>query len=78
MSGLEIGPRLRAARRSADLTQAQLAKRLGRSQRWVLRREAGTSATTAADVKAWAEATGTDPRWLLDMGGDVPTVRVLE
>jgi hypothetical protein len=43
-----------------------------------MRREQETTTITPTELRAWAETTGADPRWLLDLGGSAPTMTVAE
>lgn len=74
----KIGPRLRAARLAQCLTHRALGDLIGISARGIMRREQGATDTTTAELRAWAQATGADPRWLLDLGGSAPTMTVAE
>jgi len=57
----QFGAELRALRKRAGLTGDQLAERLGWSQAKVSKTETGKTMPTAADVRAFAEATGVEP-----------------
>lgn len=76
METLRIGPRLRAARLSRYLTHQALGEAIGLSARSVMRREQETTTITPTELRAWAETTGADPRWLLDLGGEPPVMGV--
>lgn len=51
-----LGERIRRARLDADLTQGQLAERLGISQNSVSNVETGVSTIDAPDLPVWADA----------------------
>jgi transcriptional regulator with XRE-family HTH domain len=53
-----LGERIRRARRNADITQLELAHRLGISQGVVSNVETGVSTIDAPDLPRWAEALG--------------------
>lgn len=55
---MDLPERLRQLRERAGLTQSQLAKRLGKHQTWVSRRELATSNVLPNDALDWAEACG--------------------
>ena len=61
----EIGARLRAARLHANLTQVQLADRIGRDHRTVHRWEYAQRIPTLEDLLLLADAVGVD---LADLG----------
>lgn len=64
-----LGERLRELRRLSGATGGQLAERLGAGwgQSKVSKIETGRQLPTAADVEAWATATGADARPLVDL-----------
>lgn len=62
---VEYGRRLAAARQDADLTQAELAARIGLTRASVANIEAGRQGQLAEQVIIAAQATRVDPRWLL-------------
>ena len=51
-----IGLRIRAAIAGADVTQEELAERVGKSQQWVSRRITGTVPADASDIELIAAA----------------------
>ena len=53
---------LREARETAGVTQAELARRLGRSQQAIAQAERWSSNPTAAFIRAWAHALGLELR----------------
>lgn len=53
-----IGLRIRAALAGADVTQEQLAERIGKSQPWVSRRIIGVTPADASDIELIAAALG--------------------
>jgi transcriptional regulator with XRE-family HTH domain len=53
-----LGYLLREARESVGVTQAELARRLGRSQQAIAQAERWASNPTAAFIRAWADALG--------------------
>ncbi len=61
-----VGYHLRLSREKADLTQAELAKRLGCSQQAVAQAERWESNPTIEFVRRWAAACGTKAR--LELG----------
>jgi ribosome-binding protein aMBF1 (putative translation factor) len=58
-----IGADLRAARRTAKLTQAQLAQRLGKSQTLVSQAESGSARVSERYVRAVLKACGLPAGW---------------
>lgn len=62
-----LADRLRNLRRDTGATGAEFAERLGWGQPKVSRFETAKRLPTAADVRAWAEATDADPQELLDL-----------
>ena len=76
MDPYDVGPRLRAAREARLMLRKDLARVLGRPVQWVMRRERGSTVTSADELRAWAVATEGDPAWLLDLGGQAPVMRV--
>ena len=66
--------RLAKARKVADLSQTQLAERLGISERTIKRYEAGATPKRGI-VLGWAMATGVNATWLehgIDVNGNDP------
>lgn len=61
---LTTGQRLVVAREYADLTQGELAERLGVSTATVQRAETGRTEPKRRTFMAWAMATGVDRQWL--------------
>lgn len=59
-----LGDRLRKARESAGLNQAELAERLGVARMTVSRSESGSTEPMRVVVRAWALATGVPLMWL--------------
>lgn len=51
-----IGLRIRAALAGADVTQEELAERVGKSQQWISRRITGTVPADASDIELIAAA----------------------
>ncbi len=73
----DFGRRVRTARTTADLTQSQLAERLGVSRSSIANVEGGRQPQTVEQALAIADATGCDPRWLAtgwDQGDPVRAV----
>lgn len=63
--------RLQVARRSAQLTQAELAKRLDWTQAEISKCETGVRRLDVIELKLWVEALGTDLlRFVSEMDGD--------
>ncbi len=58
--------RLREARRSAGLTQVEAATRLGQTQQFVSRCEAGDRRIDALDLADFSDLYGRSVEWLLD------------
>jgi ribosome-binding protein aMBF1 (putative translation factor) len=58
-----IGADLRAAREAAELTQAQLAEKMGKSQTLVSQAESGTARVSERYVRAVLEACGLPEDW---------------
>lgn len=52
---------LRESRKAADLTQTELAQRLGKKQAYVSKIELGERYLSLMDFIEWCEACGTDP-----------------
>jgi len=62
-SQMDLGPRIKAARAHAGLTQAQLAKLVGMTQQMIQKLESGRADATASLLDICIE-TGVSPRWL--------------
>ena len=60
-----VSDRLRKARETAGLDQAQLAERAGLSRATVSNAERGVGIPQRATLLVWAMATGVDPEWLM-------------
>lgn len=58
----EVARAIIAARARLDLTQGELAKRMGVTQPFIAKLESGRSLPTMATLKKIAEATGTVPK----------------
>jgi ribosome-binding protein aMBF1 (putative translation factor) len=58
-----IGADLRAARRTAKLTQSELAHRLGKSQTLISQAESGSARVSERYVRAVLKACGLPARW---------------
>lgn len=66
-----VQDRLIKARDVADLSQTQLAHRLGVSLSTVRRIERGEKPANRMEMYGWAVACGVDPEWIIDgEGGD--------
>jgi transcriptional regulator with XRE-family HTH domain len=55
--------RLRQAREEADLTQVEVARRLGRPQTWVSKCELGERRVDFVELEDWAAACGKPLDW---------------
>lgn len=73
-----LADRLTKAREHANLTQHELAERLGVGDKTVWRAEKGSPGTQRTTILAWAVACGVDHTWLLtgEEGGDADTQAV--
>lgn len=60
----DVYDRLRKARESAGLDQAQMGARLGVHPKTVGRWESGASPMSSMAIRAWAEVTDVPPHWL--------------
>lgn len=71
----EIHDRLRKARETAGLTQTQVATRLNKSLNTIYLYEVGHTDISARNLLIWANATNTDPTWILtgQQAGPAPT-----
>ncbi len=65
-----IGARVRRIRRSQDITQEQLAARIGVAPSTVVRIETGQTSPSVETLFKLADALKVDPKWLLR--GDEP------
>lgn len=66
MTSGPIGPRLRAARAAAGLSQTQLAARLGVTQQMISKVERADATPPLDTIAAYAAAIGADPATLDD------------
>jgi transcriptional regulator with XRE-family HTH domain len=71
-SRASLGEKLRKARKEAGLTQAELAKRLGKSQALVSSVERGADSAGERYVKAVLEACWLPPDWRAKRTGPAP------
>lgn len=60
----EMARRVRELRKRAGLSQAQLAKRLGKTQPWVSGRELGKRKVSTGDLQMIAAACGVGAEWV--------------
>lgn len=65
-TGLTLGKRMRIARQTADLDQAQIAAMLGVARTTVGMWERGETEPSATNFVAWALVTGQPLEWLAD------------
>lgn len=65
------GKKIRAARHGAQMTQAQLARAVGTSERNIVRWENDQNAPRVQHVSAIAKATGRSVEQLMESDGDV-------
>jgi transcriptional regulator with XRE-family HTH domain len=75
MNSLRIGPRLRAARVGAKLTQTQVAERMGTTQSVVSRAEAGWIEPALTFIERFARAVGQPITVTFGEGTAIPDVR---
>jgi transcriptional regulator with XRE-family HTH domain len=61
LSYRKVPPFLRQLREAAELTQRQLAKKLGENQWWVHRSEIGSRRVDVAEFARWAAGCGSEP-----------------
>lgn len=71
-----LAERLRAAREAANLTQGQLAARIGVDRNTVNRAENSHTAPVASTIAKWARACGVSADSLLDDTGQTETTEV--
>ena len=65
-----IGARVRRTRRALDITQADLAARIGVAHTTIVRIERGKAAPRTDTLFKLADALGVDPKWIVAGGDD--------
>lgn len=60
-----IGARLRRTRRALDITQVELAERIGVAHATIVRIERGQTKPSTDTLFKLADALGVDPKWIL-------------
>jgi transcriptional regulator with XRE-family HTH domain len=68
---VQLGARIRDARKAAELTQTELAAEVGLERSSIANMEAGRQQPSADRVMAIGMALGADPRWLLTGWGRI-------
>ena len=73
---MSIGDNIRAARRACNMTQAELAEKVGLSRPTIALYEAGKRELTASQIVPFARVLDTSPLFLLEgtRGGGVPSL----
>ena len=74
---MSIGDNIRAARRACNMTQAELAEKVGLSRPTIALYEAGKRELTASQIVPFARVLDTSPLFLLEgtRGGGLPSLR---
>lgn len=66
----ETGARVRRTRRALDITQEELAARIGVAHSTLVRIERGKTGPSVGTLFKLGDALGVDPKWILSGDGD--------